>query len=251
MPFFNIGSTAAASSSSTAVLPPDHPPVPAGTDACPVDHSVRSKWLEAAPSTSNPLHHPPSFSSGPQKPGKLSDEREISSIPRGKASSSDHIGSSEGRGVEHEKWVYPSERQFYNAMQRKNHNPKAKDMKSVVPIHNAVNEKAWEEILMWEAGMGGEKCGGCRLLSFSGRPKDRTPKAWINVALGYTPPFDRHDWIIDRCGTQVRYVIDFYTGRTDPNNPKNMAFYLDVRPALDSYEGWETRAKGLWRQWTS
>ena len=184
MPFFNIGSTAAASSSSTAVLPPDHPPVPAGTDACPVDHSVRSKWLEAAPSTSNPLHHPPSFSSGPQKPGKLSDEREISSIPRGKASSSDHIGSSEGRGVEHEKWVYPSERQFYNAMQRKNHNPKAKDMKSVVPIHNAVNEKAWEEILMWEAGMGGEKCGGCRLLSFSGRPKDRTPKAWINVALG-------------------------------------------------------------------
>jgi cytochrome c heme-lyase len=69
-------------------------------------------------------------------------------------------------------------------MQRKKHNPQAKDMKSVVPIHNAVNEKAWEEILAWEAGMGSEKCGGPRLLSFSGRPKDRTPKAWVNVALG-------------------------------------------------------------------
>lgn len=23
-------------------------------------------------------------------------------------------------------------------------------------------------------------------------------------------PFDRHDWIIDRCGKEVRYVIDYY-----------------------------------------
>jgi hypothetical protein len=29
----------------------------------------------------------------------------------------------------------------------------------------------------------------------------------------YQAPFDRHDWIVDRCGTKVRYIIDFYTGR--------------------------------------
>lgn len=23
-------------------------------------------------------------------------------------------------------------------------------------------------------------------------------------------PFDRHDWWVDRCGREVRYVIDFY-----------------------------------------
>jgi cytochrome c heme-lyase len=95
------------------------------------------------------------------------------------------MGSSEGSGSESDKnWVYPSEQQFFNAMQRKKHNPQVRDMKSVVPIHNAVNEKAWEDILMWEVGMGSEKCGGPRLISFAGKPKVRTPKAWVNVAMG-------------------------------------------------------------------
>jgi len=26
----------------------------------------------------------------------------------------------------------------------------------------------------------------------------------------YPEPFDRHDWIVDRCGKEVRYVIDYY-----------------------------------------
>eukprot|EP00058_Branchiostoma_floridae_P026618 XP_002612109.1 hypothetical protein BRAFLDRAFT_108880 [Branchiostoma floridae] len=26
----------------------------------------------------------------------------------------------------------------------------------------------------------------------------------------YELPFDRHDWIVDRCGKQVRYIIDYY-----------------------------------------
>jgi cytochrome c heme-lyase len=69
-------------------------------------------------------------------------------------------------------------------MARKNHNPKEQDMKSVVPIHNAVNERAWEQILMWEVGMGSERCGGPRLISFAGKPTERTPKAWFNVAMG-------------------------------------------------------------------
>ena len=24
-------------------------------------------------------------------------------------------------------------------------------------------------------------------------------------------PFDRHDWIVDRCGTEHRYIIDYYS----------------------------------------
>ena len=69
----------------------------------------------------------------------------------------------------------------------------------------------------------------------------------IRLMYRYTPPFDRHDWLIDRCGTQVRYVIDFYTGKADPNSPQKMAFYLDVRPAVDNWEGIKTRWAGLWR----
>ncbi|EIW70891.1 hypothetical protein TREMEDRAFT_28522 [Tremella mesenterica DSM 1558] len=132
-------------------------------------------------------------------------------------------------------------------MLRKNHNPRGEDMKTIVPIHNAVNEKAWEGVLWWEAGMGSEKCGGPRLSSFTGRPKDRTPKAWVMALLGYSAPFDRHDWIVDRCGHQIRYVIDFYTGKHDPNSPGRMAFHLDVRPALDDWEGLRTRWAGWWR----
>ena len=70
----------------------------------------------------------------------------------------------------------------------------------------------------------------------------------VLLKLSYTAPFDRHDWVIDRCGTHVRYVIDFYSGKADPKNPRNAAFYLDVRPALDDLTGVETRVKGWWRQ---
>lgn len=43
-------------------------------------------------------------------------------------------------------WMYPSEQQFFNAMRRKGYNPKESDMRSVVAIHNAVNERTWAEV---------------------------------------------------------------------------------------------------------
>lgn len=45
---------------------------------------------------------------------------------------------------------------FFNAMKRKHYDPNATDMKTIVPIHNAVNERAWSEIKAWEKGRGGE-----------------------------------------------------------------------------------------------
>lgn len=48
----------------------------------------------------------------------------------------------------------------------------------------------------------------------------------------YELPFDRHDWIVDRCGKDVRYVIDYYDGGLVD---KDYRFaLLDVRPAMDS-----------------
>ncbi|KAK4184140.1 putative cytochrome C1 heme lyase [Podospora australis] len=177
----------------------------------------------------------------------LGEERTISSIPR----SSDPSGPPQARPSNHEQetgasesghWIYPSEKQFFEAMKRKGFtSAQASDMKTVVPIHNAVNERAWAEILKWEAPYDSKSCGGPRLYSFAGEKGNMTPKARINTLLGYTAPFDRHDWIVDRCGTKVEYVIDFYSGRNTGNGEK-LNFYLDVRPKLNSWEGIKMRA---------
>ncbi|KAJ3269324.1 hypothetical protein HDV01_001568 [Terramyces sp. JEL0728] len=162
-----------------------------------------------------------------QKP--LSTEREVSSIPMG--------GKYEGTN-----WVYPSEQMFYNAMKRKNHNPREDDMDSIIPIHNAVNERCWREIMKWEQ-MYKDTCGNPKLLKFEGRAKDITPKARLKQLFGYMLPFDRHDWTVDRCGQNVTYVIDFYSGK--PIDGKPVSFYLDVRPAL-SLSGVKDRIMHWW-----
>lgn len=172
---------------------------------------------------------------------------------RGKASSTS--SSSKGEEEKSSVWVYPSQQMFFNAMRRKGWSPDERDMASVVAIHNAVNERAWQEVVAWEsaAGFGPRNgpCGGPRLAKFVGRPRDLSPKARFLNLLGYRLPFDRHDWFVDRCGKErVRYVIDFYnaapvsspsatsssasSSSAGPPLPPPVAMHLDVRPALDS-----------------
>lgn len=115
-------------------------------------------------------------------------------------------------------------------------------MRAVVPLHNAVNERAWAQIKAWEAKYSATCAAGPKLVSFSGDSTKLTPKARVNALLGYTAPFDRHDWVVDRCGTRVDYVIDFYAGRQ--GEKAGPSFYLDVRPKLNSVEGWKMRAAG-------
>ncbi|KAK2057164.1 cytochrome c/c1 heme lyase [Colletotrichum caudatum] len=177
----------------------------------------------------------------------LDTDREVSTIPRtatsaypGNSRPSNHeqeTGADEATG----NWIYPSQKMFFDAMKRKGHDARATDMATVVPIHNAVNERAWKEIKEWEKPyVEGSACEGPKLHSFLGLSTNMSPKARINTLLGYTPPFDRHDWIVDRCGVQVEYIIDFYAGRPDANGKPS--FYLDVRPKLNSWEGVKMRA---------
>lgn len=228
-----------------------HSPSSLPQEKCPVDHqSSSSPWSRFLSSSSegggsHPSPNPPSH---PRVLEKLSTERETSSIPR----------------VEGDKWVYPSESQFFSAMARKNHDPQAKDMKVIVPIHNAVNERTWYEILKWEEGRGSEACGGLRLVSFKGKSQELSPRARFKSLLGlvcshylaqnftdiprYAPPFDRHDWVVDRCGHRVRYIIDFYTGKS-LGSDSAPSFYLDVRPALDNWEGIKLRSERFCGRW--
>jgi cytochrome c heme-lyase len=96
----------------------------------------------------------------------LDNFREISTIPRA-VSAAGHdaavnthspANNEQESGVDEKSgnWVYPSEEMFFNAMKRKNYDPEAADMRTIVPIHNAVNEQAWKEIKAWEKGRGSE-----------------------------------------------------------------------------------------------
>ncbi|CAM9324024.1 unnamed protein product [Chrysoparadoxa australica] len=159
---------------------------------------------------------------------KLSEERATSTILKG-----DY--TPEHQPKDNDRWVYPSEQQYFNALQRKGWKVAAEDVPSVVAIHNMVNEQGWREVgigIGWER-LAGEGCP--RLVRFSGRPTDMSPKAWLKTnILGYTAPFDRHDWVVKRGDKEVRYVIDFYKG--EANNNAAAAMHLDVRPALDSVD---------------
>lgn len=72
----------------------------------------------------------------------------------------------------------------------------------------------------------------------------------FNLCLcSYELPFDRHDWIVDRCGKEVRYVIDYYDGEI--NKDTYQFSILDVRPAYDSLHAVWDRMKVAWWRWTS
>ena len=73
-----------------------------------------------------------------------------------------------------------------------------------------------------------------------------TPRARLNTLVGYTAPFDRHDWVVDRCGKKIDYVIDFYSGKDETGGRRGLSFYLDVRPKLNSWEGLRMRVARAW-----
>jgi cytochrome c heme-lyase len=157
-------------------------------EACPVDPATRAAWLKS--NSSRPTFPgaaavagqefnsktidqtpPPSPKTGflsrfisskqdPEVPKDLGVDRVISTIPRASAvdapgtpaNSEKESGVSDGGN-----WIYPSEKMFFEAMKRKGHSGDAADMKTIVPIHNAVNERAWKEIKEWERPWGSEE----------------------------------------------------------------------------------------------
>ncbi|KAI0384873.1 cytochrome c and c1 heme-lyase [Hypomontagnella monticulosa] len=211
----------------------------------------RIPFFSSSPSSPS---HPPSHSH-PSSTSPLGTDREISTIPRSSkpptadspspsvtarpANTEQETGADPASG----NWIYPSEKMFFEAMKRKGHDPQAADMRTVVPIHNAVNERAWAEIKEWEEPwVRGSSCDGPRLHSFSGLSTSMSPRARINTLMGYQAPFDRHDWVVDRCGKEIEYIIDFYAGRPNTTGGGKLSFYLDVRPKLNSWEGIKMRA---------
>ncbi|KAI1714379.1 cytochrome c/c1 heme lyase domain-containing protein [Ditylenchus destructor] len=189
----------------------------------------------------NPLNamEPPNQKPAPDQPFPLSTQRVKSTIPK----------ATSDKG---ETWEYPSPQMFWNAMLKKGWRWKEdaigqKDMENIIEIHNANNEKAWKEVLLWENILHPE-CDCPKLKSFKGDAKNISPKARLRHWLGYELPFDRHDWIVDRCGKrEVRYIIDYYDA--GPVDSKTKLFtHLDVRPALtDAENAWDRLLVWYWR----
>jgi cytochrome c heme-lyase len=132
----------------------------------------RLLWSSPAPpTTSSPSTRKPT----PSSSSTLGLDREISTIPRASPSPSSSSSPSSSHPANSEtetgasasgNWIYPSEKMFFDAMKRKGYSSDEKDMKTIVPIHNAVNERAWKEIREWERGWGSEKYVFTNGLSF-------------------------------------------------------------------------------------
>ncbi|TPX57468.1 holocytochrome-c synthase [Powellomyces hirtus] len=211
--------------------PPSQPSASTTTSSsssgCPVDHTGSSTPL-------NPLNMMPNLSQTPaaEQEAALPTARTQSSIPRSDAKST---------------WEYPSPQQFYNALVRKGYETPVHEVSGMVDIHNFLNEACWDEIRKWEKRFHCD-CKDLKLKKFQGRPKDLTPKARVYSWFGVDKPFDRHDWTVDRCGEDVRYVLDYYSSPDEmPGMP---VFNVDVRPALDSPSAIFDRARmGAQRIW--
>lgn len=137
---------------------------------------------------------------------------------------------------------------FYNALKRKSYGAKEQDMPTVIPIHNVVNEMCWKKVLEWES-LSFQSPEGPKLVKFEGKPTDYTIKARIRQFMGYSLPFDRHDWIVERNGKEIKYIIDFYGGdegvkgdEVTSNNIGNPSIFLDVRPGL-TFDGYVNRIR--------
>ena len=215
-------------------LQPDGSPS-AATNAAVEAFAEASRKQREAPSHGCPVHPgatpktvlnaetelPPNQLPAPDQRKNLPTDRATSNIPSG--SSKEPL------------WQYPSEQMFYNAMKRKGYTPHEEEMNAVVAIHNAVNERAWGEVLAWEHTLHPECTDTLRLLRFQGKPEEPSMKAQANALLGYRPPFDRHDWVVSRCGKEVSYLIDFYHGRASSGRP--VAMHIDARPKADDWDG--------------
>ena len=164
------GDTRSKNTADASSCPVDH----GSSETCPVDHGAAKNnplTLYNAPANDMAFDH--SRQEGQKI--NLSTTRAISSIPKGEFTPEHQPSTAQ-------KWVYPSEQQYYNAMKRKGYNPSEADVPAVLYIHNVVNEQGWSKVKEWEAYSGNPNP---KLKKFMGKPTQLSPKARFLGLLGY------------------------------------------------------------------
>ena len=236
-------SSTTTSSSSSGGCPVKHSstaqPKEMPSSKCPVKHSGKKQkynvYSEPIDPTNQMPVNPNQFPHQAQKM-PLNTGRVKSPIPKGGTEDDDS----------NETWTYPSEQMFFNALKRKGKGSDAEeeDMSTIIAIHNNMNERTWNRVLEFEKTFHCADCPTPKLLKFIGRPHDLSLKARLKTWTGSPIPFDRHDWTLDRCGTTVRYIIDYYHDEDEESDVKPhlnsrtdvKSITVDVRPApFDSF----------------
>jgi len=154
-----------------------------------------------------------------------------------------------------ESWKWNDEDIDQNTMdqmikQREDVDQNDQNIMNQIKHHNFDHESAWEEIMKWESRHANKEDGSTdsKMHSSECKATEYSPKARFGALIGFKPPFDRHDCVIDRDGKEVRYVVDYYHDK-DPSNPD--AAKIDVRPALDSLDAFQDRMKFAWGRWSN
>jgi hypothetical protein len=223
------------------------------TDKCPVDHA------NMKPEELKKYKNPHQYNVYAEK---IDPNNQMPSNPNQVASSDQSIPLSKERqqsrirkGGTDGTWSYPSEQMFWNALKRKNksNHVSEHDIEAVIRIHNGTNERAWLNVMEWEKCFKSQ-CDDPTLLKFMGKPQAPSIRSWWNKTILRKNHFDRHDWIIDRCGKEVRYILDFYYEDRDVHlEKKSDGFYntkpnvqIDARPALfDSFSNFKEYCVGF------
>jgi cytochrome c heme-lyase len=183
-----------------------------------------------------------------------------------------------GNSEDGKAWLNPSANQLYRSLLRKDKAIQAEDAPAVATVHVAVTDNTWGEILTYEdlhkkSAVGANsgiqicmtsllsqlmsallllrQCPSVSLSRFQGMDGIYSFKAKLMKPLFGMKPFDRHDWFVDRCGKEVKYVIDYYAHEEpDPHNPgeTSIDYFIDARPAPTLAGLWD-RSRVAFAKW--
>ena len=209
------------SSSSSSSEPPDTP------------HS----HVVPAPTSYSPFTSAPLLESGLSPQGESTSPLSIPAAGRG--------NSPDGS-----EWLNPSPNALFRALRRASKPIEAADAVDVSRVHDAVTANTWACIEEYEGEHRGACKEGATLARFYGMDGIYSYKAqFVHRVLGGPLPFDRHDWVVDRCGKEVRYVIDYYSvEEANEEGEVEVSYSIDARPA-PTLEGMWDRGRMAFRKY--
>lgn len=192
--------------------------------------------------------------------------REIPEDPNDRVSPLSIPSTGRGNSDDGQSWMNPTANQLYNALKRKDKPIDPSATASVANAHNMVTSQTWDNVMEYEKEFF-DTCPNPKLARFVGEYGNDSIKAKIMSAVYDIKPFDRHDWTVDRCGKEVRYIIDYYCvveqrqvqededqddldeGTTLENGiVTDTVYYIDARPA-PTLQGLYERSRLAVKRW--
>jgi len=153
----------------------------------------------------------------------LEESEEYKVIPGESIPATGRGNSDDGSG-----WLNPSAGQLYRSLKRKNKPIAYSDALDVAAVHAMVTSSTWDAIMEYEE-LHSSSCESPKLARFHGMDGIYSVKAKLRHYLLRQPwPYDRHDWVVNRCGEEVRYIIDYYSY---PCEGDEEMYTIDARPA--------------------